>query len=255
MTNYFTKRVFALTALSLSLVACCGGANKSDAAVSGSNRDKTTARPLRTIPAGATHCRIGHEYKKDPDGNVLQIPLIWFVREASLADFASGANLNFEIVRNYENSTIPSPPFVIDKLDRSYNTINGNTIDIDYRNAAGQPSQSDFTAALTMRKFGSADLWVQGTATPANTGTGSGTVVMFARPVATTCQHSKLITSPQPCRRVLIEYFDDSDTLARQDFPQTSGPSQNIFPISHDVCKWSDTGFETSDGDGHEGPP
>lgn len=260
--NYaLIKPVLGIALLATTLSACCNESKRNSSDISqnakAGDADSTpSSESLRKIPADATHCRVGHEYTRDPnDGSIVKTTLIWFIREAVAADFESEAGKNFEIVQNYSNATARGLPFVIDIPDRFTNTVTAGTISVDHDAPASQPAQSGFTAALTMQKFGSADLWAQGRAIPKSGAVASGTIAMFVRPDAKVCLHSKLIPSPQPCRRLLIEYFDDKDTLAKQDLPQTSGVGQNIFPVSDDICKKTGTRQETSDGEGHEGPP
>lgn len=260
--NYaLIKPMLGLALMATILTACCNESKRNSSDISkntetGDTDNASQSASLRKVPADATHCRIGHEYTKDPnDSSVVKTTLIWFVREATANDFQSAAGMNFEIVQNYGNATASGLPFVIDIPDRFTNTVTAGTISVDHDAPASQPAQSGFTAALTMQKFGSADLWAQGRAIPKSGAVASGTIAMFVRPDAKVCLHSKLIPSPQPCRRLLIEYFDDKDTLAKQDLPQTSGVGQNIFPVSHDICKKTGGPQETSDGEGHEGPP
>ncbi len=261
------KRAFAAIFLAITfaagLLSACGQAQKKSESTSGpraSTEKKTpAARRKQKIPIDATHCRLGHKRSTNPnDGSTVTVPILWFVREGSAADFASATLNEFEIVEDYSSMTTPPPPFVIEKGDGFVNTVSGSTITVDFTNAPGQPDQKNFGATLGTYKFTSSstkELWAQGAVIPAGARSSSGTIAMFLRPEADPCEHSYYLGSGRKCRRVLIEYFDYADAGAIKDLPQTSGLGQNIFPKDHEKC--TDTGGpqETSDGDGHEGPP
>lgn len=257
MNRKSTTQTLAFALFAIWLTACCNNREqpqqRAAAAIEGVGTPEVTS--LQPIPVGATHCRIGHEYKEIAPGVWVTSRLVWFVREAKADEFASLQGNNFEIVENYSNGRFVSPPFVIDVPDQFNNKVQNGIIEVAYTNDSGQAGQTDFDATLTMQKFGNAELWGQGRATPRGGTASTGTITLFLSPDAQVCKHRKLIKPPHTCRRVLIEYFDDNDTIAKADLPQTSGTGQNIFPIADDVCQKAGKGEETSDGEGHEGPP
>ena len=259
-TRFMQTTLLALC--SALLAACCNDAATRGKTNAGSALDSADAGAARgrpaAAPAAATHCRIGHEYVRNPnDGSVIEFPLVWFVRTAEADEFASASGMNFEIVKNHFNSAVSvTPPVKIDRRDRFVNTVSGGTVAVAYTNAAGQTGQKDFSAALTMQKFASDNLWAQGDAILQGTTDKAGMIAVFMLADTASCKHSYYAgTSPLPsCKQLLVEYFDKDDLLVAQDLPQTGGLGQNIFPVTHPKCRDGDL-METSDGEGHEGPP
>ncbi len=255
------KRAVAVGMLAVTffatLLAACGKVGNDSEALSGPLTIEQ--RRVLKIPDDATHCRLGHARVIPPGGGpVGTLPIRWYVKEGDAAEFAPRhPGYEFEIVKAYSSMPPPpAPPFVIDPEDGFVNTVNGNTIKVDYTNKAGQAGQTNFEAILNMYKFDITrpkPLWAQGAA-PLGTMGSSGTIAMFLRPDTEKCEHSYYpSTPPTRCQRVLIEYFDYADAASVRDLPQAWGPGQNIFPIDHPSCRGGER--ETSDGDGHEGPP
>lgn len=241
------------------LVGCCrSAAGEARADSPAATAVRAANQPLRSerltsssseSSSEATHCRIGHSFRVDPnDNSTVSTKLVWDIRTATAADFASAANSDFEVVlSNYNHTIAAALPFKIDPKDTFINSVSGDIITVDYTNIPASPDKN-FVTTLTMQPAAAPHLWAEGSVSwPGVTG---GTVVMFLRPDAQVCGHRNRRTTTQQCRRVLIEYFHTGDSLVVPDRPALG---QNIFPITDPAC--SDGTQETSDGDGHEGPP
>lgn len=198
-----------------------------------------------------THCRVGAKYSLDDDGHVVRSAGFWPVRRATAADFASLPRNVFRVQSGSGNDAGGTlPPFEITPSDYFINTEVNGVVHVAYTNA--ESGQSNFSARLTMQRADGDYLWAHGKdiTWTGDRGGRNDTVAMFLLPDTDRCRGNAGVR----CKRILVEYFHTGDLLASQDFPRSSGPGKNIFDINSREC--GDLSFlETSDGEGHEGPP
>lgn len=196
----------------------------------------------------ATHCRV---YFDDSSSARQKTPVEAFaIRDSTLADFASLQGYDYEIGARRRTPGFAGARIALQPGDRVELALDTQGLLLEHRRAGNLVG----TAALQLDAWG---LWAVGDAYD-GTGQRVGYYYALRQPDAAQCRHSDADLQPDgmpgPCRRLRLEYFDDTDRSVDDHHPLAlrGHTAQNVFAIDDPRC--SAVGAkQTDEGDGDEG--